>query len=37
MGWFQAGFVTGVVIAIAVEAMDSVSEALMEEKLVFDS
>lgn len=36
MGWFAAGFFAGVAIAIAAEAVEGVSEAMVDENLIFD-
>ena len=36
MGWFAAGFFAGVAIAIVAEAVEGVSEAIVDENLKFD-
>ena len=36
MGWCAAGFFAGVAIAIVAESVDGVSEAIVDENLIFD-
>ena len=36
MGWFAAWFFVGLPIAIAAEAASGVSEAIVDENLIFD-
>jgi len=36
MGWFAAGFFAGVAITIVAEAVEGVSEAIVDENLIFD-